>query len=142
MVEPIASQDVVAKLLDRLVFEPTSGCWLWPFAVHRKVHGYGVSTRLRGRSALVHVTLFEAMRGPVPPGTELDHRCRTKRCANPSHLEPVTHGENVRRGFWGADRATCKRGHVFDGRNDKQRICNVCRRDARQRWRQKVRCAR
>jgi hypothetical protein len=35
--------------------------------------------------------------GPVPEGLELDHLCRVTTCVRPSHLEPVTTGENVRR---------------------------------------------
>lgn len=35
----------------------------------------------------------------MPEGLELDHLCRVRCCCNPSHLEPVTRAENIRRGL-------------------------------------------
>lgn len=34
----------------------------------------------------------------LPSDMVLDHLCRVRHCVNPLHLEPVTAGENVRRG--------------------------------------------
>jgi hypothetical protein len=42
--------------------------------------------------------MFEAMVGPIPADLEIDHLCRTRHCANPRHMEAVTHLENMRRG--------------------------------------------
>jgi hypothetical protein len=36
--------------------------------------------------------------GEVPIHLVVDHKCRVPACVRPSHLEPVTNGENVRRG--------------------------------------------
>jgi hypothetical protein len=44
-----------------------------------------------------HVVMYERHVGLVPDGLELDHLCRNTSCVNPSHLEPVTHAENMRR---------------------------------------------
>lgn len=30
---------------------------------------------------------------------DIDHLCRNRSCVNPEHLEPVTRGENIRRGL-------------------------------------------
>lgn len=73
-----------------------NGCWLWTRA---KVNGYGVmwiSTKPT-RHSLTHRLAYEHWVGPIPTGKEIDHLCRTRACANPAHLEPVSHLENVRR---------------------------------------------
>lgn len=68
-----------------------NGCWIWQWAVSNS--GYGVHA---GQSA--HRYMYEKHVGPIPDGLWIDHLCRTKRCVNPAHLEPVTPAENQRRG--------------------------------------------
>lgn len=75
--------------------DPITGCWNWNGWLSKK--GYGQLTPV-GSTKLVHVVMWERSNGTVPPGRELDHVCRNRRCGNPAHLEPVTHAENVRRG--------------------------------------------
>lgn len=69
-----------------------NGCWEW--TAYRSRKGYG----LFGQTA-AHLVAFRALIGAVAPGLELDHLCRNRACANPCHLEPVPHAENVRRGL-------------------------------------------
>ena len=45
-----------------------------------------------------HRAYWERLHGKVPPGHDLDHLCRNRRCVNPDHLEPVTRKQNNRRG--------------------------------------------
>jgi hypothetical protein len=78
-----------------LVDEAT-GCWEWQWAKNRG--GYGHTRATDGRSIPAHRKMWEAVNGPVPEGLELDHLCRNRSCVNPAHLEPVTRGENARRG--------------------------------------------
>lgn len=40
---------------------------------------------------------YELLVGPIPPGHDVDHLCYVRACVNPTHLEPVTRPENVRR---------------------------------------------
>lgn len=38
------------------------------------------------------VRAYELMRGPLPPGARLVHRCANPRCVNPDHMDVVTGG--------------------------------------------------
>ena len=118
-------------------------CWEWRSS--RDDRGYGrfkMGPRHAQKSIRAHRVAWVLKHGPVPDGLELDHLCRNHACVRPSHLEPVTHAENVRRGIMAevsARRATkrthCKRGHLFNeantymatrGRN--WRNCRTCHR--------------
>ena len=75
----------------------------------------------------------------IPDGYEVDHLCRNRACCNISHLEVVTHKQNMQRGT-GIDRLNasktyCKRGHQFEDLNTfvtlkGSRQCKECRRMA------------
>ena len=67
-------------------------CWPWLGSISQR-HGYG---KFGQRGA--HRVAYEHFIGPVPDGLQLDHLCRVRSCVNPWHLEPVTVGENIRRG--------------------------------------------
>jgi len=112
-------------------------CWLWLNSVNS--HGYGYLGGGGQRHRLAHRVAYELLVGPVPDGQELDHLCRTPRCVNPLHLEPVTHQENMLRGdnivSRYAARTHCAEGHPFSGPNlrmgsrhgRRYRICLACR---------------
>ena len=68
-------------------------------------------------------------------GLEPDHLCRNRSCVRPSHLEAVTHLENMRRGKNGA-KSNCPEGHPLRGHNLWRvtnsgtgwtaRLCRIC----------------
>lgn len=114
------------------------GCWIWMFGIRKD--GYGrCSPGPGGGSRLAHVRAWEQIKGPVPKGLVLDHLCRRRNCVNPSHLEPVTNEENVRRGMFpssvNARKTHCKRGHLLAGDNvmlrpgKSDRRCRACARE-------------
>lgn len=112
----------------------TSGdCWLWLAGVDR--NGYGRYND-QGRTTFAHRFAYQQIKGDIPNGLVLDHLCRVITCVNPEHLEPVTIGENVRRGIALMPRKThCKNGHPISGDNIKLRSngqprCRECQNKA------------
>ncbi len=74
-------------------------CLLWTGGTSGK-NGYGSFRRGRkGKSRYTHQYAYEQAFGAIPKGLEIDHVCGTTLCVEPSHLEAVTHGTNLRRGF-------------------------------------------
>lgn len=119
-----------------------SGCWLWLGRLDPC--GYARFT-IRGRPFLVHRLLFSIFVGPIPDGYCLDHLCRVRNCVNPNHLEPVTRGENTRRG-WPAQKTHCVNGHPYDEANtyirpSGQRDCRACFRERSRRYKERKRVA-
>jgi hypothetical protein len=119
--------------------EPNSNCWIWTGAQHGK--GYGIVHR-ENRSKSPHREAYELFVGPIPPGMEIDHRCRVRLCVNPAHLEAVTHQENCARGNLGQAKlrnTTCPRGHAYDAVIMRKgqvvgRACRACWRERRRRY--------
>jgi hypothetical protein len=117
------------------------GCWQWIGYIDR--HGYGKIFVTKGRTALTHRFVYQLCNGAIPEGLQLDHLCRNRACFNPEHLEPVTCGENLRRG-WAARGGppACKNGHEYDEANTYtsptgRRDCRICIRERVQRYRAK-----
>ena len=119
------------------------GCWCWAGPIQNKGYGY-VSEKLptgEWVKRLVHRLMFVWYVGEIPAGMELDHLCRNRRCVNPSHLEPVTRRENIRRGIGPSvtvarikSRTTCPAGHPYDEANTYERkhgwrACRTCAKD-------------
>ena len=92
---------------------PPTGCW----HSGRKPMKIGYSQiNIQGHLCYVHRLVYEHFRGPIDPNLELDHLCRNPICANPDHLEPVTHAENSKRGNTGLknrSKTHCVNGHLF-----------------------------
>jgi len=111
-------------------------CWLW--TGYKGSGGYG-RFGANKKVGYAHRIAYELVKGPIPKGLELDHLCRNPACVNPSHLEPVTHKENMERGTH-ATKTHCINGHKFTPRNTYTppskpgtRECRTCRAARRQR---------
>ena len=88
--------------------DPERGCWLWTGGTSR---GYG-QFGFKGKVIGAHLWAYEYFRELVPAGLEVDHLCRNPRCANPWHLEAITHKENIQRGYnWNREKTHCSKGH-------------------------------
>lgn len=124
------------------------GCWEW--TASKNSAGYGQMHAGPGRGPVrAHRVLYELLVGPIPEGLTIDHLCRNRGCVNPAHMEPVTRGENVKRGTVGEvnrarmlGRTHCKFGHEFSPENTDTRYgtrrCVACmRRRARDYQRRK-----
>jgi len=68
----------------------------WNYYGRTTANGYGTAY-IDGQSRRLHRYLWELLRGDVPDKLELDHLCRSRRCCNPDHLEPVTAAVNKAR---------------------------------------------
>jgi hypothetical protein len=115
-----------------------AGCWLWTGYI--APNGYGRTSFGQQRGAYVHRVVYEVLVGLIPPGLHLDHLCRVRHCVNPDHLEPVTPGENVRRGA-NATKTCCINGHAYTPDNTRHqkagRYCVTCNRERQYRNRKR-----
>lgn len=122
------------RIAKHIVPEPNSGCWLFT-GTWQQGYGYYILKGI-GRGS-VHRYVYQQIKGPIPDGLHLDHKCRVPCCCNPDHLEPVTPKENVRRGLAGqssraraAARTHCKNGHLLSTDNVRlysgRRFCGKC----------------
>jgi hypothetical protein len=118
----------------------SSGCWEWQG--YRDKNGYGkirVGSKTDGTrtTTLVHRVTYELLVGPINPDREIDHLCCNRPCANPAHMEQVTHQENLRRGdtvaAHSAAKTHCPQGHPYSGDNvgragrKQARYCKACK---------------
>lgn len=132
--------DIPVKFLERTIPVTESGCWLWTGAL--SIGGYG-RVRFNKRDQYAHRALHEHFFGEIPAGYELDHLCRVRCCVNPSHLEVVTHSENMWRGQsptrFNFEKMHCPSGHKYSGWNlyvDRlgHRHCKICKRESLRRF--------
>lgn len=75
----------------------SSKCWIWK-GRNPASSEYGKIRLPDGRPGQAHIASYEQFVGPIADDLHLDHLCQVKRCINPQHLEPITPGDNVRRG--------------------------------------------
>ena len=133
-----AEVPLATRIEEKCVPEPNSGCWLWMAGLNH--NGYGQIMR-EGKKVAAHRASYELYRGPIPPGLQLDHLCRTRSCVNPWHLEPVTQRENNHRSPF-LNPTHCAQGHEYAGdnlyvyaRKSDGAICRMCRACSRGRTR-------
>jgi hypothetical protein len=81
------------RLVDRTVLGPThpelGTCWLFTGTTTP----YGRIAK--AQDSYTHRLGWKLLRGAIPEGMELHHRCGVYACWNPDHLQIVTHAENL-----------------------------------------------
>lgn len=124
------------RFWSKIIVEPVTDCWLWAAAKDRD--GYGRFQIIHSKSEEAHRVAFEALRGTIPKGLQLDHLCRTRHCVNPDHLEAVICKTNINRGLTGENnrsKTSCPQGHEYTIENTRvyrgSRYCKSCKRIAR-----------
>lgn len=126
----MAKRTVSERFWEKVDKIEITGCWLWTASI--KPNGYGQFAVTPKAVHYAHRLAYEWVRGPIPPGKQLDHLCRTRHCVNPAHLEPVTMRENLRRGTHAnREKTHCPHGHEYNDVNtyiNKKggRICRPC----------------
>lgn len=125
----------------RKVHVAQNGCWEWIGAQTNRGYGTAWVPNHNPQRASVHRLTYEIFVGPIPDSLELDHLCRNKACANPLHVEAVTHQVNCLRGDMSGWKAThCPAGHEYAGDNlyirpdNGGRDCKCCKRERNRRW--------
>lgn len=148
------------RLVDKIRVDQASECWEWLGCVNHAGYGLAYIGDLRsstpGKMGPAHKVVYEAIRGLVPVGMQLDHICHRpddcvppcahRRCVNPAHLEPVTAKANTRRSSSlsaaNATKTRCVRGHALTAANvvivqrgaRQERHCRACRKIRANEW--------
>jgi HNH endonuclease len=121
---PRTRRSGLERLIDRTILEPThpqlGTCWRFTGTTTP----YGRIAK--AQDSYTHRLGWKLLRGPIPEGKELHHRCGVYACWNPDHLQLVTHAENLAY----VRKTACKYGHPLSGPNlriDPQTGARVCR---------------
>lgn len=117
----------------------TRTCWVWTGATRGGYGSFEVGGRKRPCNyILAHRFAFQLANGEIPQGLELDHLCRNQLCVRPSHLEVVTHRENMLRGrgfaAQNAKKTKCPQGHEYSPRDGGGRECRECKAISQAKW--------
>ena len=111
--------------------EKCFGCWHWKGPKSFGKFPYG-RFNANGRSYFAHRIAYQLVKGKIPKGNHVHHKCGNAICVKPSHLQALTIGDHTLLGqsppARNARKHTCIRGHKFTTRRrDGARDCLKCR---------------
>lgn len=72
-----------ARLWNRVNFNGAGGCWLWTGGTQK---GYGRIGLGDGAVDYVHRVSWRMLKGQIPDGRLVLHKCDVRSCVNPEHL--------------------------------------------------------
>lgn len=126
--------DPMTRMLKYLRVDLETNCW--HFTAQISASGYGKIFIEPGHFEPAHRLVYERVRGPVPQGHELHHRCHNKTCVNPWHL--VTMSKADHRRLHHANPTHCRHGHEYTPENTlfteaDGRRCRACNKEKYQR---------
>ncbi len=115
----IAHHAILQKILNTISITE-KGCWEWT-GWRQPEWNYG-EVCFQGQNWRVHRLIWTIMKGEIPEGIVIRHKCDNAPCCNPDHLEPGTDADNVadrmRRGRDHHSQLTeCPHGHPYSGEN-------------------------
>jgi hypothetical protein len=84
---------LLERLMERVIPEPNSGCWLWTGGLYAR--GYGMAFLPGGKPVLAHRAMLIAHGIDVPSNKIVMHTCDLLCCVNPAHLRVATQAENL-----------------------------------------------
>lgn len=114
------------RLREKIYIEPNSGCWLWMGSINSD--GYGNAWHF-GASFKTHRLIWLLFRRSDPE--LLHHRCQTRSCCNPLHLEAIERKEHQNR----HQKILCRSGrHLLDQTRDSQGTCRECKNERMRLW--------
>ncbi len=131
---------LVDRFLDNSIAEPNTGCWLWLGYVDKDGYGEAWIDAERHRKFRAHRLSHELFIGEIPAGHDVHHKCRSRSCINPQHLEALDRRTHIMEftdgnpAFKNSRKTHCIRGHEFneadtirsaDGLHRRCRICTA-----------------
>lgn len=117
-------QPPFVRFWDHVGKPEANGCRIYKGPI--AANGYGVFTIGRPpthHTVMAHRYAYVLMNGPIPFDMDIDHLCKVRGCCEPTHMELVTHKENMARR---AIAGKCKRGHVLEGNRTRAGRCKTC----------------
>lgn len=89
----------LARFMEKIDDSNGTGCWEWQASFIGE-SGYGQffygSIGGKERSGKAHKAAWVLLKGLVPEGMNVLHRCNNRKCCNPAHLYLGTHMDNMK----------------------------------------------
>jgi len=76
----------------KVQIDEETGCWIWQGATQNG--GYGTVSIGRSNTT-AHRMFYAVLVEQIPKGETVHHKCATRLCVNPEHLESITQRENM-----------------------------------------------
>jgi hypothetical protein len=90
----------------------TDSCWLWTGCITQK--GYG-QVRRKEKTYYTHQYAWILSGNTIPEGHLMRHKCRSRNCCNPEHLEtgtPQQNSDDMKRDGTSSANKTIKKGQA------------------------------